>query len=152
MDIWQRLYEAARELYRPEDTPFIESRHVVCALEAEDGTIYTGFNIDACSGVMNLCAERTAAVNMLVNSGQTVVKRLIAFRDEPPHGGGSGQPCGACREFFMQLSASNADMEIMTDFDKRETVRLIDLMPDWWGWYRYKKPSPQGEGAPAVGE
>lgn len=54
----------------------------------------------ACSGVMNLCAERVAALNMYVNSGQTRIKRLIAFRDEAPSGGGSGMPCGACREFL----------------------------------------------------
>lgn len=52
---------------------------------------------------MNLCAERVAALRMYADSGQTVVKRMIAFRDAPPSGGGSGMPCGACREFFMQL-------------------------------------------------
>lgn len=137
MDIWEKLYEAARVLYRPgEVTPFVYAHHVVCALEAEDGSIFTGFCIEACSGVMNLCAERVAALNMYVNSGQTTIKRLIAFRDAPPSGGGSG-PCGACREFLLQLSERNADMEIMTDYEKRETVTLRDLVPDWWGWERY---------------
>ena len=58
---------------------------------------------------MNLCAERVAALNMYVNSGQTVIKRLIAFRNEPPTEdiSGSGMPCGACREFLMQLSYEN---------------------------------------------
>lgn len=57
------------------------------ALESENGEIFTGFCIESCSGVMNLCAERVAALNMFVNSGQTVVKRMIAFRDAPPCGG-----------------------------------------------------------------
>ena len=140
MDIWERLYEAARAQYSPgEVTPFIYAHHVVCALEAENGEIFTGFCIEACSGVMNLCAERVAALNMYVNSGCTAVKRLIAFRGEPPRGGGSGQPCGACREFFMQLSERNAEMEIMTDYESRATVRLGELIPDWWGWERYGK-------------
>lgn len=86
---------------------------------------------------MNLCAERVAALNMYVNSGQTVVKRMIAFRDAPPNGGGSGMPCGACREFFMQLSLKNRAMEIMVDYDKRETVTLEELTPKWWGMDRY---------------
>ena len=59
MDIWKKLYERAEKEYHPEDiSPFIQAHHVVCALESEDGTIYTGFCIEACSGVMNLCAER----------------------------------------------------------------------------------------------
>ena len=88
---------------------------------------------------MNLCAERVAALNMYVNSGQTRVKRLIAFRDKAPYGGGSGMPCGACREFFCQLDEHNAHMEILVDYESRQTVLLKDLMPAWWGTERYQK-------------
>lgn len=138
MDIWEKLYMAAKEQYHPQDvSPFVYAHHVVCALETQSGDIFTGFCIESCSGVMNLCAERVAALNMYVNSGQTVVKRLIAFRDKAPFGEGSGMPCGACREFFVQLAEENRDMEIMVDFDKRETIRLKELMPKWWGEERY---------------
>lgn len=140
MDIWEQLYEKAREQYHPgEVTPFIYAHHVVCALESENGQIFTGFCVESCSGVLDLCAERVAALNMYVNSGQTVVKRMIAFRDRPPYGGGSGMPCGACREFFMQLNRNNKDMEIMVDYEKRETITLGELIPNWWGWERYEK-------------
>ena len=140
MDIWEKLYMVAKEQYHPQDvSPFVYAHHVVCALETQSGDIFTGFCIESCSGVMNLCAERVAALNMCVNSGQTVVKRLIAFRDKAPLGEGSGMPCGACREFFMQLAEENRDMEIMVDFEKRETIRLKELMPIWWGEERYEK-------------
>lgn len=138
MDIWQKLYEKAKEQYHPEDvSPFVYAHHVVCALEAENGEIYTGFCIESCSGVMNLCAERVAALNMYAASGQTRVKRLIAFRDKAPHGDGSGMPCGACREFFYQLDEKNEDMEFLVDYETRETVTLKELMPRWWGRERY---------------
>lgn len=140
MDIWEKLYAKAKEQYHPEEvSPFVYAHHVVCALESENGDIYTGFCIESCSGVLNLCAERTAALNMYLNSGQTVIKRLIAFRDKAPFGEGSGMPCGACREFLMQLNLKNKDMEIMVDYEKREVVTLEKLIPDWWGMYRYKK-------------
>lgn len=140
MDIWERLYVKAKEQYHPEDvSPFLYAHHVVCALESENGEIYTGFCIEGCSGIMNLCAERVAALNMYVNSGQTVIKRMIAFRDTPPYGEGSGMPCGACREFLMQLSLKNKDMEIMVDYEKREIVTLEELIPKWWGIERYNE-------------
>ena len=140
MDIWQTLYLKAKEQYHPEDvTPFVYAHHVVCALESENGEIFTGFCIESCSGVMNLCAERVAALNMYVNSGQTVIKRMIAFRDTAPYGGGSGMPCGACREFLMQLSNENRNMEIMVDYESRQTVTLGELMPAWWGDERYEQ-------------
>ena len=146
MDIWEKLCAAAQEQYHPGDvSPFIYAHHVVCALESENGEIYTGFCIESCSGVMDLCAERVAALNMYLQSGQTIAKRLIAFRDRPPYGGGSGMPCGACREFFLQLSDKNRDMQIMTDYDRRETVTLGELMPMWWGDERYE--NADGEAA-----
>ena len=47
------MYEKAKEQYHPEDvSPFVYAHHVVCALEAENGEIYTGFCIESCSGVL----------------------------------------------------------------------------------------------------
>lgn len=140
MDIWEKMYETAKAQYHPQEvTPFIYAHHVVCAVEAENGQIFTGFCLESCCGVLDLCAERVAALNMYVNSGQTAIKRLMVFRDRPPFGEGSGMPCGACREFLMQLDIKNADTEILVDYDTRETVTLGALLPDWWGMYRYQK-------------
>lgn len=138
MDIWERLYLKAKEQYAPQDvSPFVYAHHVVCAIESENGEIFTGFCIESCSGVMNLCAERVAALNMYMTSGQTVIKRMIAFRDKAPYDGGSGMPCGACREFLMQLSEKNRNTEIMVDYESRKTVTLGELIPKWWGDERY---------------
>lgn len=140
MDIWEKLYMKAREQYHPEDiSPFIYAHHVVCALEADNGEIFAGFCIEGCSGVIALCAERVAALNMYVNSGRKIIKRMIAFRDTPPCGEGSGMPCGACREFFMQLAQENKDMEILVDYETREVITLEKLIPQWWGNERYEQ-------------
>ena len=63
---------------------------------------------------------------------------MIAFRNEPPKKNG-GMPCGACREFFMQLNYDNRDMEILTDYESRKVVHLKELIPNWWGDKRYNK-------------
>ena len=137
-DIWQQLCNAAAAQYNPQQvTPFLYAHHVVCALQAADGQIFTGFCIESCCGVMDLCAERVAALNMYVNSGQTQVQRLVVFRDQPPAGGITGMPCGACREFFLQLSPQNRHMQILTNLATRQTTTLGQLMPHWWGEERY---------------
>ncbi len=139
MDIWEEMVEAAKKEYHPEDvSPFIQAHHVVAAVQGKNGKIYTGFCIEGASGVMNLCAERVAALRMYADSGETVVKKMVAFRSDPPRGNG-GMPCGACREFFMQLAYENRDMEILTDFETRKTVKLSELIPNWWGEKRYEK-------------
>jgi len=48
-------------------------------------------------------------------------------------------PCGACREFLIQLIYKNKDMEIMVDFKNRDVIILENLLFDWWGMYCYKK-------------
>ncbi len=133
IDIWEKLYKAALGLYHPHySSPFIYSHHVVCAIEAENGDVYTGFCIRSCGGVGNLCAERVAAINMFANSGQTKIKRIATFRDMPPLGYLS-IPCGACREFLLQLSIDNRDTEIITEYESRKIITLGELMPMWWG-------------------
>ena len=139
MDIWEEMYLKAKGEYHPENiSPFIEARHVVAAVQSESGKIYVGFNVDSASGVMNLCAERVAVLRMPAESGETKIKRLIAFRDKPPYDNG-GMPCGACRELLMQLDRDNANMEILIDYETRKTVLLKDVIPNWWGEKRYEE-------------
>ena len=91
MDIWQKMYEKAKALYQLQEvSDFVYARHVVAAVEAEDGQIFTGFCMEGTCGVFHLCAERAALFNMYQETGQTKVKRIITFRDQPPHGGPSG--------------------------------------------------------------
>lgn len=141
MDIWEEMYNKAKiEYHKEEVSPFIVAHHVVAAVECENGEIFTGFCIESASGVMNLCAERVAALNMYVNTGRTRIKRLISFRDNPPKNNG-GMPCGACREFLMQLDKNNEDMEILIDYETRKTIKLSELLPNWWGYKRYNDES-----------
>ena len=139
MDIWEKLYNEAKKHYNPHDlSPFFYSNHVSCAIEAENGEIYHGFCIEGASGVLNLCAERVAAINMIVNSNQTVIKRVLVMRNKPPHIDGNFIPCGACREFLLQLDIKNKETEILLDYDSKKTIKLKELLPRWWGEERYK--------------
>lgn len=53
MDIWEKMYEKAKKQYHPEEvTPFIYAHAVVCALESENGEIFTGFCIESCGDVV----------------------------------------------------------------------------------------------------
>ena len=69
MDIWQKMYEKAQALYQPQEvSDFVYARHVVAAVEAEDGQIFTGFCMEGTCGVFHLCAERAALFNMYQKS------------------------------------------------------------------------------------
>ena len=48
-------------------------------------------------------------------------------------------PCGACREFLLELNAENKDAEFMMDYNIRKTVKVAELIPYWWGEERASK-------------
>lgn len=132
MDIWEKLYDAARSIQNGRMiSPFVEAGGVAAAILTKAGNIYVGVCIDtACS--LGMCAERNAMANMLTN-GESRIDKLVAVMPD----GKVGMPCGACREFMMQLDRQSGEIEILTDLERRKTVRLKELVPDWWGADRF---------------
>ena len=127
-DIWQILLEAAKERQNPRViSPFVDAGGVSAAILTEKGNLYTGVCIDtACS--LGMCAERNAIANMLTN-GESKIQKLVCVMGN----GAIGSPCGACRELLMQLDCKSPDIEILVGLSPIRTVRLGELMPDWWG-------------------
>ena len=127
-DIWEKLYAEARRVQNARKiSPFIEAGGVAAALITKAGNIYVGVCIDtACT--LGMCAERNAIANMITN-GEHEIDKIVAIMED----GSVGSPCGACREYMMQLSKDSGEIEILTDYERRSTVRLKDLIPDWWG-------------------
>lgn len=133
MDIWEKLYnEAIRVQNSRQISPFIDAGGVAAAILSKDGNIYVGVCIDTCS-TLGVCAERNAIMNMITN-GEHRIDKVVAVMPD----GRVGSPCGACRELMMQLDKDSGDIEILVDFGSRRTVRLSELMPDWWGKERFE--------------
>ncbi len=85
------------------------------------GSIYTGVCIDTdCS--LGMCAERNAISTMITN-GEFEIEMVAAVDKK----GNVLPPCGACREFMMQLKNSS-DIKVLVD-NKGTVVQLRDLVP-----------------------
>ena len=132
MDIWQILYDKARSVLNPRTiSPFIEAGSVGAAILTKAGNIYVGVCIDTAS-TLGMCAERNAIANMITN-GESQIAKVVAVMED----GRVGAPCGACREYMMQLDKDSANIEILMDLDTRRTVTLGELTPQWWGRERF---------------
>ena len=129
---WDRLYlSAAMARKERQISPFIEAGSVAASVLTADGNIYSGVCIDtACS--LGMCAERNAVASMITN-GEHLIKRLAVVMPD----GLSGLPCGACQEMLMQLGPSGGDIEILCDYERKESVTLSRLVGPWWGMPRY---------------
>ena len=137
MDIWQILYNKARSVQNMRTiSPFIEAGSVGAAILTKAGNIYVGVCIDTAS-TLGMCAERNAIANMITN-GESQIDKVVAVMED----GRTGAPCGACREYMMQLDKDSANIEILMDLDTRRTVTLGQLIPDWWGTDRFDSLKP----------
>lgn len=132
-DIWDTLYNEARKVQNDRTvSPFIDAGGVAAALLSAGGNIYVGVCIDTAS-TLGMCAERSAISAMLTH-GESRIEKVVAVMPD----GKVGSPCGACREFMMQLDKDSGNIEILLDKDTKNTVFLRDLLPDWWGKSRFE--------------
>ena len=97
----------------------------------KDGKEFCGVNVENANGT-SICAERNAIANMITN-GESQIDKVVAVMED----GNVGSPCGACREYMMQLDKNSGDIEILTDLEELKTVRLKELIPNWWGRDRF---------------
>ncbi len=97
---------------------------VAAAILTKQGNIYTGICIDTSSS-LGMCAERNALSTMLAHGENEVEKVLAAYQD-----GTVMPPCGACREFMMQLGITAKEIEILIN-NEGKVVKLLDLMPEY---------------------
>lgn len=128
MDIWEKMYEAARSVQNDRRiSEYVEAGGVAAAILSASGRIYTGVCIDTCS-TLGICAERNAIFNM-ITCGEQEIERVLAIMPD----GKCGAPCGACRELMVQLMPdSYKHVEILMDYDSKRVLTLGELTPEWW--------------------
>jgi cytidine deaminase len=100
--------------------------HVGAALEASNGAVFAGCNVENASYGLTICAER-AAICAAVSAGARGFRRAVVVSDvDPP-----AAPCGACRQVLAEFGL---DLPI-EGVGSKQTVRwrLSDLLPAAFG-------------------
>ncbi|MDZ4862365.1 MAG: cytidine deaminase [Gemmatimonadota bacterium] len=99
---------------------------VGAALEADDGRIFTGCNVENASFGLTLCAERNALVTAVAAGARSFRRLVVVAGSDPPVA-----PCGACRQVLVEFGVT-LEIEGVGPTGSRHW-RLADLLPDAFG-------------------
>lgn len=118
----QELCQKAVDMLKMAYVPY--SRFPVgAALECDDGTVYTGCNIENAGYTPTNCAERTAVFKAVSEGHRKFTRIAVAAATER-----FTAPCGVCRQVLQEFAP---DLEVILVNCDGETKELTqrDLLP-----------------------
>ncbi len=116
------LVEAAIEARKNAHAPY--SHFLVgAALEAEDGRVFTGSNVENATYGLSVCAERVAVFKAISESARKFRRVAVAADTDV-----LTPPCGACRQILWEF-CGNIEVTLANLQGKTETFRMKDLFP-----------------------
>ena len=116
------LIEAAIRARENAHAPFSGFK-VGAAVEAGDGQVYTGCNVENATYSLTLCAERVA-VFKAISEGARHFQRVVVAADTEA----LTPPCGSCRQILWEF-CGDIELVLVNLQGKAESLRLKDLFP-----------------------
>ena len=116
------LVSAARRARENADARFSNFK-VGAALEAADGTVITGCNIENATYGLTICAERVAMFKA-ISEGHRVFTRIAIVADTPT----LTPPCGACRQILWEFGG-NIEVILANLTTEQAAHRMKTLLP-----------------------
>jgi len=118
----QDLIRAAQSVYDHAYAPYSHYR-VAAAVLADDGTVYTGCNVENAVYPLTICAER-AAIFRAISDG---VHKIVALAVVTANG---GSPCGACRQVMREFGTDEMPIYVADVTGAFRTHTLDELLPE----------------------
>ncbi len=116
------LVGAARRAREHADAAFSHFK-VGAALEAADGTVISGCNIENATYGLTICAERVAVFKAISEGHRAFTRIAIVADTEAPT-----PPCGACRQILWEFGG-NLAITLANLKQEKGTHYLKDLLP-----------------------
>lgn len=114
----------ARQVAERSYSPYSKFR-VGASILLEDGSIFTGCNVENASYRLTTCAEQTAIAKAISEVGPKIRLRAVAVANL---NGAASMPCGACRQTLLEFGSPETWIFFPGE-DGAAEVSLADLIP-----------------------
>ena len=125
----KELIEKALEARKLSYSPY-SGFSVGAALLCDDGSVFTGCNIENSAFSPTVCAERTAFFKAVSEGKKSFVKIAVFGGNsdiETPENYCS--PCGVCRQVMKEFCSSDFEIIMAKNADDYRIMTLSDLLP-----------------------
>ena len=123
----EQLCELAKKAMSGAYAPY-SGYWVGAALLCDDGTVYTGCNIENASYTPTVCAERTAFFKA-VSDGKRAFSAIAICGGKEGRITGFFPPCGVCRQVMREFCKDDFTVYLIGDGEVKERT-LAQLLPD----------------------
>jgi cytidine deaminase len=118
------LFEKAKEAAEAAYAPYSRFR-MGAAVLAEDGTVYTGCNVENRTYGLSVCAEKVALLKAVSEGRRSLIALAVAAPDSPIPVG----PCGSCRHMYSEFMSPDAIIRFGSSGQDRIDISLGILLP-----------------------
>ena len=105
---------------------------VGAALEAEDGTVYGGCNIENAAFGPGNCAERTAFFKA-ISEGRRKFLRIVIVGGKDGKVAEFCSPCGVCRQVMREFCKKDFEIILAKSTEEWKSYTLEELLPESFG-------------------
>ncbi len=103
---------------------------VGAALLCNDGSVYTGCNIENSAFSPTVCAERTAFFKAISDGKKDFVKIAVVGGNAEKEPDNYCPPCGVCRQVMKEFCSADFEIIIAKNTDEYKTKTLAELLPE----------------------
>lgn len=121
------LFQKACEVRKKAYAPYSQFLVGAC-IEAEDGNLFVGCNVENASYRATTCAE-TNAISAMISAGKRKIKQIMLVVQGPA----VSAPCGICRQSLNEFAGADMIVHLATENEIKTSHSLCELLPHAFG-------------------
>lgn len=122
-DLLATMIKQAKQTLSNAYAPYSNYQVAAC-LCSEDGTLFSGVNVENASFGLTICAE-SSAICQMISAGKREIKEIVIMNSQ----GTLCSPCGSCRQCIAEFSKSTALVHLCNHQAIIKSYTIGELLP-----------------------